>query len=263
MCQVLINLLNNAIKFTPQGGRVELSVRPEISEKKNSGDALCFSVLDTGIGIASEDLPKLFQPFIQLDSNLNRKYEGTGLGLLLVKQIAELHGGRVTIDSQVGQGSCFSVIIPQTLWSSSLPSSASPPLTTNHRQPFHPLHAQPLLLLVEDNEVNINTFSSYFTAKGYRVILAQNGRDAIDLAQRDRPDLILMDIQMPDMDGIEAIQYIRGQSQQPEIPIIALTAQATSKDRSQCLAVGANDYLSKPVKLRELHQTIQRCLELN
>ncbi len=116
MRQVLINLFNNAVKFTPTGGTVTLAVRIEPIEisAHTAGYAICFAVSDTGIGIASADLTKLFQPFIQIDSSLSRKYEGTGLGLVLVKQIVELHGGDVTIDSEVGQGSCFTAIIPQT-----------------------------------------------------------------------------------------------------------------------------------------------------
>jgi signal transduction histidine kinase len=116
MRQVLINLLNNAVKFTPTGGTVTLAVRIEPIEilAQTAGYAICFAVSDTGIGIASADLTKLFQPFIQIDSSLSRKYEGTGLGLVLVKQIVELHGGDVTIDSEVGRGSCFTAIVPQT-----------------------------------------------------------------------------------------------------------------------------------------------------
>jgi signal transduction histidine kinase len=116
MRQVLINLLNNAVKFTPTGGTVTLSVsiKPIEIAAQTAGYAVCFAISDTGIGIASDDLTKLFQPFIQIDSSLSRKYEGTGLGLVLVKQIVELHGGDVTINSEVGRGSCFTAIIPQT-----------------------------------------------------------------------------------------------------------------------------------------------------
>jgi PAS domain S-box-containing protein len=265
MCQVLINLLSNAIKFTPNGGKIILAARLEPPELCHQimGNSLCFSVTDTGIGIAETDLSKLFQPFIQLDSNLNRKYTGTGLGLVIVKQIAELHGGHVSIDSQVGKGSCFSVNIPQTHLQSQPSSNTNNIQDLAVNQLLYPFHKNPLILLAEDNEVNINTFSSYLTNKGYRILLAQNGQDAITLSQKHHPDLILMDIQMPDMNGIETIKYICQHSPQAKIPIIALTAQAIVGDREKCLAAGADQYLTKPVKLRELHHTIQKHLNLN
>jgi CheY-like chemotaxis protein len=257
--QVLINLLNNAIKFTALGGKITLSVQVSESDAAHpeAECCVCFSVQDTGIGIASEDLPQLFQPFTQIDSRLNRKYEGTGLGLVLVKQIVELHGGSVSVDSIVDRGSCFSFSLPQTL--AILADSDISPLDLLTPKP----PSEPLILLAEDNELNIETFSRYLTAKGYRLILAYNGQEAIDLAHIYQPDLILMDIQMPDMDGIAAIQYLRQESQLTHIPIIAITALATTYDRDKCLAIGANEYLAKPLKLKELHQTIQVCLERN
>ncbi len=243
ICQVLINLLNNAVKFTPTGGKISLSVR--LAPLEIRGYCLCFAVSDTGIGINSADLAKLFQPFSQLDSSLNRQYQGTGLGLVLVKQIVELHGGTMAIDSEVGSGSCFTVTLPQPQINS-----------------IHIAAPSPLILLAEDNELNINTFSSYLTAKGYRIIWAYNGREAIELTQSHDPDLILMDIQMPEMDGLEAISWMRRQPKLVKIPIIALTALAMAGDREKCLGYGANEYLAKPVKLKELHHRIQSFLAI-
>jgi PAS domain S-box-containing protein len=265
MRQVLINLLSNAVKFTPNGGAIALfiSVKSPAVCHQTEGYSLCFAISDTGIGIASDDIPKLFQPFIQVDSNLNRKYEGTGLGLVLVKQIVELHGGFVSIDSEVGKGSCFSIMLPQTdlkSMSESLDSHPSESIAASS-----PVDAPiaPLILLAEDNELNVNTFSSYLIAKGYRTIVANNGREAIALYQSQQPDLILMDVQMPDLDGIAAIEYIRQQSTQIRPPIIAITALAMAGDREKCLAAGANKYITKPLKLRELYQAIQECLDFN
>ena len=284
MCQVLINLLNNAVKFTPQGGTVVLSVWVE--DRPISANWLYFSISDTGIGIDSADLSKLFQPFIQIDSSLNRKYAGTGLGLALVKQIVELHGGAVTIASEVGSGSCFTIRIPQpqigvdrgvptcapaaiiapvedypSTDRAIVRASQFPARSVGGTELNGQLSAAPLILLVEENEVNINTFSSYLSAKGYRIVLAQTGRAAIALTHSHQPALILMAMQLPDLDGITAIEWIR-QQPYPRMPIIVLTAVAMDGEREKCLAAGADRYLTKPVKLRELHHAIQDLLNV-
>ncbi len=270
MRQVFINLLNNAVKFTPHGGSIKLTVSVEAAAvcDLTEGACLCFSVSDTGIGISQGDIAKLFQPFVQVDSSLNRKYQGTGLGLVLVKQIVELHGGYITIDSEVGIGSCFRVMLPQTCWqfqptaiSPTQRQATLPTVTITHPPKSY------TVLLAEDNEVTIDTFESYLTAKGYRLIFAHTGTAAISMLEgcakaidpSQVPDLILMDLQLPDIDGIAAIEYIR-QHDLPQIPIIALTALVTQGEREKCLAVGADRYLTKPVKLIELHNTIQECL---
>jgi CheY-like chemotaxis protein len=223
---------------------------------------ILFQVVDTGIGIAANDLQMLFQPFVQVDSALNRQYEGTGLGLALVKQIVELHGGQVMVESEVGKGSCFTVALPYEVSPSNTMSNAiasMPTSTTSSSLEIDSDHA-PLILLAEDNEANIQTFSSYLTAINYRVIIARNGLEAIAQAKEHLPDIILMDIQMPTMDGLEATKQIRLDPNLVNIPIIALTALAMEGDREKCLAVGANEYLAKPIKLRQLNSTIQQML---
>jgi PAS domain S-box-containing protein len=271
MRQVLINLLNNAVKFTPAGGRVTLRV----TQLKNNADieGLELAVIDTGIGIASTDQQKLFQPFVQLDSSLNRQYEGTGLGLTLVKQIVELHNGTIILESEVGQGSCFVVRLPH-IWCSLSEhqvtqsiDSLIPPSSLLAEEPLNA--SSPLILLAEDNLDNISTFSNYLIAKGYQLLVAENGLEVLAIlnggtpaqVQPVLPDIILMDIQMPKMDGITAISHIRKMPEFDDIPIIALTALAMAGDRERCLATGANDYLTKPVKLQELHRTIQQYLQ--
>lgn len=215
---------------------------------------------DTGIGIAPEHIAKLFQPFVQVDSALNRQYEGTGLGLALVKRIVELHGGQVGLTSEVGVGSCFTIDLPYVLAPSATPVLPPPNvLNTEQRQPDP--SSIPLILLVEDNEDNIVTVAGYLEVQGYRLLLARNGQEAIDWLQTQCPDMILMDIQMPGMDGLEAIRRIRHDLSLGQVPIIALTALAMEGDRDRCLAAGANDYLSKPVKLKQLAATISRFLE--
>jgi PAS domain S-box-containing protein len=265
--QVLINLLNNAVKFTLEGGTITLEVSQVQLESSTTNltslNYLKIAVIDTGIGISAENIQKLFQPFIQIDSALNRQYNGTGLGLALVKRLVELHGGTVELTSELGVGSCFAI---------NLPINIGDPLIKE--QPEQELSGQPqigqsqteelispLILLAEDNEANIATFSSYLKAKGYRILSATDGQQAIDLAKAEHPDLILMDIQMPVMDGMEAIKQIRLDPNLADIPIIALTALAMEGDRERCLAAGANEYLSKPIKLKILANKIQNFLK--
>jgi CheY-like chemotaxis protein len=202
---------------------------------------------------------------MQIDSSLSRQYAGTGLGLAIVKQLVELHGGQMTIASEVGQGSCFTVKLPCSKPDEGLhryPKGAS------NRRSGAPSDSskqgtveQPLILVVEDNEANILTLSSYLTAKRYQLLLARNGQEAIALLQSTQPDLIVMDVQMPVMDGLEAIYHIRQDHRFTHTPIVALTALAMTGDRDRCLEAGANDYLTKPVRLKQLTATIQQLLQ--
>ncbi len=385
MKQMLVNLLSNAVKFTPEGGNVGLIVQGDRARQ-----AVTFTVHDNGIGIAEDDLPKLFQPFVQIDSRLSRQYEGTGLGLALVARLAEAHGGSVALESTPGQGSRFSVTLP---WK---PAQASPLRTpdiagntastpaVNHalviedspaaaeritlflselgarvnvythgsgaveqaiemqpdlivldvllpdllgwevlrglkaeprtqaipvvvmsvvdeperartlgaaavllkpidretlyqtlRQvlaknepPIHTAlviaqHAERLrILLAEDNEPSIELLEYYLQTKGYEVTVARNGGEAVLRAQEAPPHAILMDIQMPGMDGLEAIRRIRADASLQAIPIIAVTALAMPGDRERCLAAGADDYLTKPVNLQALLTTISAHLRI-
>jgi PAS domain S-box-containing protein len=269
--QVLVNLLSNAVKFTPCEGKVSLLVAfgqgdtwqgeamiPQQFRIQNS-PMIIFQVVDTGIGIDSNDLQRLFQPFIQVSSSLNRQYEGTGLGLALVKQIVELHGGQVMAESEVGKGSRFTFALPYDM-APSTPEAKQTPIALSPIEINPDRAIAPLILLVEDNEANIDTFTSYLTAINYRVIFAKNGRDALSMAKANFPDIILMDIQMPDIDGLEAIRLIRADESIAAIPIIAVTALAMEGDRERCLAAGANEYLSKPIKFRQLNSAIQQIL---
>ncbi len=263
--QVLINLLNNAMKFTPAGGKITLEVNSQDRKAGTKVDSwICFSITDTGIGIAPEHIHKLFQPFVQIDSALNRQYTGTGLGLALVKRIVELHGGNVKITSKLGEGSCFTIELPCTpdrSWETEALGEESLITPTLKDAPAEEeAQEAPLILLAEDNEANISTVSGYLEAKGYRILLAKHGEAAIELARTQQPDLILMDIQMPGMDGLEAIRQIRTHAQLDAVPIIALTALAMTGDREKCLEGGANDYLTKPVRLKQLVTTIQQHL---
>jgi signal transduction histidine kinase/DNA-binding response OmpR family regulator len=387
LTQMLINLLSNAVKFTPEGGAIGLDV---------VGDAAAgrvhLTVWDTGIGIAADDLPRLFQSFVQLDSRLAREYTGTGLGLALVQRMAVLHGGSVAVESRLGQGSRFTITFPWTavvamsdsvdsgdpaerpavrsaivqralviedsptaatlltrylhelgvavsvhpcgmgaleaardvhpdviLLDIQLPDrsgwdvltqlkaepgvraipvvvvsvvddrpqgmalgaaaylvkpiarqqlqetlatitaggasqTAPPALLDGPEQPADP--QWPIILLAEDDENNIRTLAPYLAAKGYQVVVAHDGAEAITQTRAASPNVIVMDIQMPGMDGLEAIRCIRADPTVAQVPIIALTALAMPGDRERCLAAGADDYLSKPVSLKGLVQTI-------
>jgi PAS domain S-box-containing protein len=275
--QALINLLSNAIKFTPSGGEVEFVVAVNDATQE-----LEFQVHDTGIGIAPEDISRLFQPFIQIDSSLSRQYSGTGLGLTLVKRIVNLHDGRVKVQSVENQGSCFTVCLPlaRVAINADVPLvlPSCPPQNVDHNvvinvdhcdQPLQPLlplvnhwvdQTAPLLLLAEDNPMNVEVVADYLHMHGYAVKVAENGLMALELAMRHRPDLILMDMQMPKMDGFTAMQKLRLQAEFKLTPIVALTALTMPGDADKCLAAGANTYLSKPIRLKELTGLIQHLL---
>jgi len=270
--QVLINLLTNAVKFTPNHGQISLLVAvgsgdtwqgeaiiPQRLREINS-PLIVFQVVDNGIGIAPNDLQRLFQPFVQVDSALNRQYEGTGLGLALVKQIVELHGGQVTVESEVGKGSRFTFALPYELSPSMVSESESTAVSSQQLVANPENVIAPLILLAEDNAANVQTFISYLNAVNYRVIVAKNGKEAVDMAKENSPDIIIMDVQMPIMDGLEATKQIRLDPNLINTPIIALTALAMEGDRDRCLEAGANDYLAKPVKLKQLNLLIQNVL---
>jgi PAS domain S-box-containing protein len=387
--QVLVNLLSNAVKFTSEGGTVGLEVVGDMAQQ-----VVRLTVWDSGIGIAEEDLPRLFQPFVQLDSRLARQYNGTGLGLALVYRMVEMHGGSVSVTSEPGVGSRFTISLPWYNQAGTVepcdatlsPAAATAALPTirqaliiedsptaaaqlvrylgelgvtavTHPQgedaitrvlevrpdliildillpdtsgwevlerlqveprtrqipvlivsvmddrsyglalgaadylvkPFTRQDVQQVLgrlgppsendshlapqalpdqasmhltvLLAEDNEVSITTMLDYLCAKGYQVVVARNGAEAITRAREVQPAIILMDIQMPGMDGLEAIRRIRMQRNVAQTPIIALTALAMPGDRERCLAAGADDYLSKPVSLKGLTMAIEAQLQ--
>ena len=261
--QMLVNLLTNAVMFTPEGGQVGLEM---VGDRRSK--VVRFTVWDTGIGITKEGISRLFKPFVQLDSGLTRQYEGTGLGLSLVARMAELHGGSVSVESEVGKGSRFTILLP---WSETtqLDPQAVTDNDTGYVQVMPETHADvqadmPLILIAEDNEANVLTLSMYLESKGYRLAFARNGNDALALAHTERPAVILMDLQMPGLDGLEATRRLRIDSdpQLANVPIIALTALAMPGDRERALAAGANEYMSKPVNLKQLVQLINSFIKV-
>lgn len=254
--QILVNLLNNAAKFTPDGGVIGLDVRAVPTEP-----VVCFTVWDTGIGIAQESMPLLFKPFVQLDTRLSRQYEGAGLGLALVYRLAELHGGSVSVTSEVGKGSRFAVCLRASDARSEDAESDSPTGTMARvTESHHPAFEERLVLVAEDDERAATILVDYLTSNHLRVASARNGLDTLTLAGQLHPNLILMDIQMPELDGLEAMRRIRSQPQLQAIPIIAMTALVMPGDRERCFSAGADDYISKPVSPRKLLALVQHYL---
>jgi CheY-like chemotaxis protein/anti-sigma regulatory factor (Ser/Thr protein kinase) len=260
--QILVNLLANAVKFTPEHGQVTLQVHTDAEL-----DRIQFSVIDNGIGIAPEDLRQLFVPFKQVDSSFTRNHEGTGLGLALVQKLTEMHGGSVDVESEVGKGSRFTINLP---WEQAILAHAEASQTSTETVPAPPFRKsnaaeaerldRGIILLAEDNLANILTMSDYLETHGYQVVVAHDGAEAIEKAEQIHPHLILMDIQMPVMDGLDATARFRNNPRFASTPIIALTALAMPGDRERCLKAGANEYMSKPVSLKMLMKTIRQLL---
>jgi two-component system, sensor histidine kinase len=214
---------------------------------------LCFAVWDTGPGIPAQQASRLFKPYVQLEGEAERKQEGTGLGLALVYRMAELHGGSVALESEVARGSRFSFYLPCP---ADAPASGDPGASTPLPVVSAPLPVvgveRPWVLLAEDNEVNAKVVGDFLQARGCHVVTAGSGTEALERARARKPDLILMDIQMPGMDGLEATRQIRSDERLSDTPIIALTALAMPGDRERCLQAGADDYLPKPLNLTAL-----------
>ena len=255
--QLLVNLLSNAVKFTPHGGTIGLDVKGNLADGQ-----VRFTIWDTGIGINDQQQQQLFKPFIQLDSKLSRQYSGTGLGLTLVQRMAELHEGKVAVQSTPGKGSRFSVILP---WdpSSNVPSSDGKRHLSAEKAEViaGSSRSGTTVLLAEDDAAIMAMMADYLESEGYRIKTARNGEEAVSIALQYRPDVILMDIQMPVVDGLMAIERLRQAPGFHKTPIIAVTALAMPGDRERCLEAGADDYLCKPVGLKELHQKIQSWMQ--
>jgi PAS domain S-box-containing protein len=247
LLHVLLNLADNAIKFTPQGS-VSLTVTPCV-------EGIQFRVRDTGIGMSEEEVERVFALFSQADSSMTRRFGGLGLGLTLSRRLVDLMGGSLTVESAPGAGSTFTVTVP-------LAPSARASAPGQSASAATPPPSDESILVVEDEPISRLILGRMLEKLGYRVATAENGREALAALERDRFDLVLMDCQMPEMDGYEATRQLRQREGESgaSLPVVAVTAHAGVGDRERCLAAGMNDYLSKPFREAELVTVLDRWL---
>jgi PAS domain S-box-containing protein len=252
--QVLLNLINNGIKFTSSGD-VRLDVVPE--SERDGQIFVTFSVADTGIGISEEDQKLLFIPFSQVDSSATRQYGGAGLGLALCKNLIELMGGKIGVKSRKGEGSVFWFTVPLRL----SPVSKAEAKAAEPVKSFSKLDHK-IVLVVEDNPVIQKLVVKQLLSLGLQANAASNGKDALDAVQTTCYDLILMDCNLPDITGFDVTKEIHKAETdgKPHVPIVAMTAAAMAGDRERCLASGMDDYLSKPVRIQQLQQMLEKWL---
>jgi CheY-like chemotaxis protein len=271
--QILVNLGGNAVKFTEKG---EIMIRVCLESENRKEATLCFSVSDTGIGIPAKRQDILFSPFSQVDGSTTRKYGGTGLGLAISKHLAELMGGKIGLESKEGKGSTFWFTAvfekqPDGLRSADEMSAkigdegaiersaAKPSISENDMLKIR-------ILLVEDNPINQKVAQAMLKKMGFRADVVANGKEAVNALKMIPYDLVLMDCQMPLMDGFEATRCIRQQGSKalnPRIPIIAMTALAMQGDREMCIQAGMSDFIAKPVQQRELAEMLGKWLAIN
>ncbi len=243
--QILTNLVGNAVKFTPAG-----EVRVTVDAEPQTDDAVTFvfAVTDTGIGIPSDRVDAIFAPFTQADASTTRNYGGTGLGLTITRHLVALMGGEIAVESHAGRGSTFTVRVPLPVVR--MPKSVAPeaPAVTAPRR----------VLVAEDNAVNQKVIAGLLARRGHTVTLVENGAEAVRAAAKGRFDLVLLDVMMPVMSGIEAARQIRAREATTgtRTPLVALTASAMADDRTRCLDAGMDDYLSKPVRAADLDRVV-------
>lgn len=256
--QILINLIGNALKFTPKGGAVWLLVSQ--TENIDNKALIEFSVCDSGIGIPQEKISKIFEAFMQADSSTTRKYGGTGLGLAIVNRLVGLMGGTIVVKSVKGLGSCISISLPfERSVNASQNSTAKQIIDRPSQKHFS---SEKPVLIVEDNPVNQKLLAMLLERRGLKTKIASDGKDALEILHKEPVALVLMDCQMPILDGYEATRLIR-QSEDPKVkslPVVALTANALSGAKERCLEAGMNGYLSKPMKSAELDQILEQFL---
>ena len=252
--QILLNLLSNSVKFTEKG-KIELAIRAT-----PVADGVCqlyYAVSDTGIGVPVAQTEAIFEVFRQADGSTTRRYGGTGLGLTICRKLARLMGGEITVQSEVGRGSTFEFRVPVKPSEPAVEAGAALNPTQKAVRSLN-------LLLAEDHPINQRLAMAHLDRRGHRVTLARNGVEALERFREGAFDVILMDVQMPEMDGVEATRRIRA-LERPlgrHIPIFAMTAHAMPEDRERCLAAGMDGYVVKPFKPEELFRAVESVLQV-
>lgn len=257
--QILFNLVGNALKFTEKGEvRIDASLLPGSSD---SFVRVLFAVSDTGIGIADEYLKDIFEPFVQAEGSYTRRFQGAGLGLSIVRRLVSLLGGEISVDTTPGEGTTIYVSLPFKLPTVE-PKSVE---LAGGGAPFPAVVASLRILIAEDDSVSLITAKRMLEKSGYSVTIAKDGQEALQRLVEQDFDLVLMDVQMPIMDGVEATKAIRGASNlgaKSSIPIIAMTAYAMAGDKEKFIAAGMDDYIAKPVDKAALVEVIERVLRV-
>lgn len=250
--QVLTNLLANAIKFTEQG---EVTLSAELVKEKGSNVWIKFTVTDTGIGIDPESIETLFDSFTQADSSTSRKYGGSGLGLAICHRLVKLMGGSFTVESHPGDGSTFA-FTAKFMKEGTLPQERHKPVKTGSETVSN--HVS--ILLVDDNIINQKIMARLLEVEGFQITLASNGREAIDMIESQTFDIVLMDMQMPELSGIDTTKILREEMGMTDLPIIALTANVMKEDMDTCFEAGMNDFLSKPIDAENVKKVVFKWL---
>ncbi|WP_448542738.1 hybrid sensor histidine kinase/response regulator [Roseiflexus sp.] len=260
--QALINLLSNAVKFTPPEGQIGIDL-----EGDPDNEVVRISVWDTGIGIAAEDMSRLFQPFSQIDNVYQRDQAGSGLGLVIVARLAELHGGGITLVSEPGKGSRFTITLPWTrhhqMWRTESLNAGETSRSGLDEEPLPQSHSNDHILLIDDDGQGSAVIGDYLRRCGYRVTHVVSGEEGLALAHHEPPDIAIVDLRLRGLDGLDVIRRLRTGVAASTLPIIALTALAMPGDRERSLEAGADVYLSKPVRLRRLAEEIAALLGQN
>jgi CheY-like chemotaxis protein len=255
--QILLNLVHNAVKFTQKGGAaIRVSRQADSADQGKRGVRLLFDVKDTGVGMSEEQVSKLFVPFTQGDTSYARKYGGTGLGLAISRSLVDLMGGEIRCESQLGEGSEFLFSIPFILAQDAVASPTAGEQCSEEET--NDALKNMRVLLAEDNEINQLIVVELLHDVGVTVTAVENGLEAVKAIEKEPFDLVLMDIQMPEMDGLTATMQIRANPKYKDLPIVALTAHALSEDREASLKSGMNEHLTKPIDPDEIYAALRQ-----